>query len=73
MSFSPNEKGQGLVEYALILILLIIIILVVIRLFGPSISDFVNNLLSTPTPTPTPAPEGSGFFLGKIAVVAATL
>jgi len=46
---------------------------VVIRLFGPSISDFVNNLLSTPTPTPTPAPEGSGFFLGKIAVVAATL
>jgi pilus assembly protein Flp/PilA len=68
MSFSPNEKGQGLVEYALILILLIIIVLVVIRLFGPSISDFVNNLLSTPTPTPTPAPEAFTSLLGKIAV-----
>ncbi len=73
MSFSPNEKGQGLVEYALILILLIIIILVVIRLFGPSISDFVNTLLSTPTPTPTPAPEGLTFLLDKILVVGSNI
>ncbi len=69
MSFSPNEKGQGLVEYALILILLIIIILVVIRLFGPSISDFVNTLLSTPTPSPTPTPEETSLFLGKVTGV----
>jgi hypothetical protein len=73
MSFSPNEKGQNLVEYALIFILLIIIILVVVRLFGPSISDFVNNLLSTPTTTPTPAPEGLAYLLGKIADVAVIL
>ncbi len=75
MSFSPNEKGQGLVEYALILILLIIIVLVIIRLFGPSISDFVNNLLATPTPTPipTPAAEGSAFYVGMIADVVALL
>jgi pilus assembly protein Flp/PilA len=72
MSFSPNEKGQGLVEYALILILLIIIVLVVIRLFGPSISDFVNNILSTPTPTPAPTPEGLAFIAGNLLGVVFT-
>ncbi len=65
MSFLPNERTQYLVEFALILILLIIIILVIVRLFGPSISDFIDQLILTPTPTITPTPESTGILIFK--------
>ena len=60
MGFLAPEKGQGWVEFALIVILIIIVILVIGRLFGPSILQAVDSLLQTPTPTfvpLTPTPE----------------
>jgi len=36
MLFAPKEKGQGLVEYALILVLVAIIVIVILRVLGRS-------------------------------------
>jgi hypothetical protein len=60
MSITPSERTQYLVEIALIVILLVIVIMVIARLFGPSISLYLNQLLQTPTPTPTSTPESLG-------------
>ena len=37
MLFAPKEKGQGLVEYALILVLVAIVVIAVLMLLGPII------------------------------------
>lgn len=37
--FNNSEKGQGLVEYALILVLVSVVVIVVLALVGPAISD----------------------------------
>jgi len=49
MLFSPKEKGQGLVEYALILVLVAIVVIAVLLLLGPLIGNVfsqVNSALS---------------------------
>lgn len=50
MSRSPgDEPGQGLVEYALLLVLLTVVVIFTLVLLGPSIGDFLAgmfNLLS---------------------------
>lgn len=46
MPFSPKEKGQGLIEYALILILVGVIIFVLLTLLGPAISKFISDLVA---------------------------
>ncbi len=38
-----NEKGQGLVEFALILVLVAIIVVAVLALLGPQISTFLSK------------------------------
>jgi pilus assembly protein Flp/PilA len=47
LTFKDN-KGQGLVEYALILVLVAIVVIVILALLGPAIggvfSDVVNNI-----------------------------
>ena len=47
MSFDPNESGQGLVEYALIIILVASIVWVIIALLGPWIGDYINDFLQS--------------------------
>lgn len=50
MLFAPNEKGQGLVEYALILVLVAIVVIAVMMLLGPLIGNVfsaINESLST--------------------------
>lgn len=48
MLYIPNEEGQGLVEYALILVLVAVVVIVVLALLGPTIggifSEIVQNL-----------------------------
>lgn len=52
------HNGQGWLEYALIFILLVLVIMVLYRLFGPSLSEWINDLRITPTPLPgTVTPE----------------
>ena len=44
MLFSPEEKGQGLVEYALILVLVAIVVIAVLLLLGPIIGNVYSTL-----------------------------
>ncbi len=44
MLFSPKEKGQGLVEYALILVLVAIVVIVILALLGPAIGNSPPNV-----------------------------
>lgn len=39
MLFSPKEKGQGLVEYALILVLVAIVVIAALMILGPIIGN----------------------------------
>ena len=45
MLSAPKEKGQGLVEYALILVLVAIVVIAVLALLGPAISDVFQQVI----------------------------
>jgi pilus assembly protein Flp/PilA len=47
MLFAPLEKGQGLVEYAIILSLVTLIVIAVLWLLGPGISDSYSTISSS--------------------------
>lgn len=38
MLFLPKEKGQGLVEYALIIVLVVLVVIIVLALVGTRIT-----------------------------------
>ena len=40
-----HEKGQGLVEYALILVLVAVVVIVVLALLGPAIGNVFSNIM----------------------------
>ncbi len=44
MLFAPKERGQGLVEYAIIIALVAIIVIAVMRLLGPKIGNTFSNI-----------------------------
>lgn len=45
--FSGSEKGQGLVEYALIIVLIALAVILALRLFGVRITDYFQTVVST--------------------------
>ena len=45
MLYLPYESGQGLVEYALILVLVAIVVLVVLAVLGPSIGGIFSKII----------------------------
>ena len=45
MLFSLKEKGQGLVEYALILVLVAVVVIVILALLGPAIGNVFSNVV----------------------------
>ena len=45
--FRLTQKGQGLVEYALILVLVAIVVIAVLMLLGPIIGDVFSTLNSS--------------------------
>jgi pilus assembly protein Flp/PilA len=47
MLFATQEKGQGLVEYALILTLVAMVVIVVIWMMGPRIGDSYSTISSS--------------------------
>ena len=47
MLFAPKEKGQGLVEYALILVLIAVVVIVILALLGPAISSVFQTIYSS--------------------------
>ncbi len=44
MLSAPKEKGQGLVEYAIILALVAIVVIVVMKLLGPKIGNTFSSI-----------------------------
>jgi pilus assembly protein Flp/PilA len=44
MLFAPKEKGQGLVEYAIIISFVAIVVIAVVRLLGPEIGNTFSDL-----------------------------
>ena len=44
MLFAPKEKGQGLVEYALILVLVAIVVIAALTILGPSIGNVFSSI-----------------------------
>lgn len=42
-----NDRGQGLLEYALILMLVALIVLVVLALLGPPIGNMYSNVVGS--------------------------
>ena len=44
MLFAPKEKGQGLVEYAIILALVAIVVIAIMRLLGPKIGNTFSTI-----------------------------
>ncbi|MGB4677838.1 MAG: Flp family type IVb pilin [Aggregatilineales bacterium] len=47
MLYSPREEGQGLVEYALILVLVAVVVIVILALLGPAIGDVFSNIIES--------------------------
>jgi pilus assembly protein Flp/PilA len=47
MLFAPKEKGQGLVEYALILVLVAVVVIAVLVLLGPAIGNVFSQIMSS--------------------------
>lgn len=46
MLFVPREEGQGLVEYALILVLVAIVVIVILSVLGPTIGDVFSTIVT---------------------------
>ncbi len=44
MLYLPREEGQGLVEYALILVLIAIVVLVILGILGTQVSDIFSQI-----------------------------
>jgi pilus assembly protein Flp/PilA len=42
-----QRKGQGLVEYALILVLVAIVIIVILSVLGPAIGNVFSTIVAT--------------------------
>jgi pilus assembly protein Flp/PilA len=40
------ERGQGLVEYALILVLVALVVIVILALLGPAVGNVFSDLIS---------------------------
>lgn len=45
MLYLPREEGQGLVEYALILVLIAIVVIVVLVVLGPAVADIFQQIV----------------------------
>lgn len=47
MLCAPQEKGQGLVEYAIILSLVALLVIAVMRLLGPKVGNTFSRISSS--------------------------
>jgi pilus assembly protein Flp/PilA len=46
MLYLPREEGQGLVEYALILVLVAVVVIIILALLGPAIGNIFSNIIT---------------------------
>lgn len=46
MLFRPHdEEGQGLVEYAMILVLVAVVVILILALLGPAVGNVFSNVV----------------------------
>jgi pilus assembly protein Flp/PilA len=46
MFYLPSQKGQGLVEYALILVLVAVVVIAVLLLLGPQVGNVFSTIIT---------------------------
>jgi pilus assembly protein Flp/PilA len=46
MLFQRKERGQGMVEYALLIVLLAIVVVVMIEVMGTAVSDLYRKIIT---------------------------
>jgi pilus assembly protein Flp/PilA len=49
--YLPREEGQGLVEYALILVLVAVVVIAILMLVGPQIANIFSRVTNGLAPT----------------------
>ncbi len=47
MLMASKDKGQGLIEYALILVLIAVVVIVVLKILGPQVGGVFSRISST--------------------------
>jgi Flp pilus assembly pilin Flp len=47
LNFFSREKGQGLVEYAFILVLVVLLLIVLLWIFGDQLGATYSNIIDT--------------------------
>jgi hypothetical protein len=47
MSFFSQRGGLGFLEYLLILIILILGVIILVKLFGPAVNQFIEQLIKS--------------------------
>ena len=47
MLFHPQERGQGLIEYAIILVLVAVVVIALMRLIGPRVGNIFSTINSS--------------------------
>lgn len=46
MVYAPRERGQGLMEYALVIIFVAVVVIVVLALIGPQVGNLFSNVVN---------------------------
>jgi pilus assembly protein Flp/PilA len=52
MLLRPHERGQGLVEYALIIALVVIVVIIVLALVGSRVNESLYSRILSAIPVP---------------------
>ena len=60
LNIFTSNKGQGLVEYAFILVLVAIVIIVILALLGPSVGNIYSNVVVHLAENPQGGDGGGG-------------
>ena len=45
ISFNPNEKGQGLVEYGMIFIMVALVVILLLVVIGSGVGNLYSNIV----------------------------
>ena len=46
MRFTNQEAGQGVVEYAMIIVLVAVLVMVVLLILGPAVGNIFSNVVA---------------------------
>lgn len=46
MQFNPKEHGQGLAEYAFLIMLIALVVIILLALFGEAVRDMYVNIVA---------------------------